>query len=494
MNNKITTLFLPFFILLFAVATQFIGYLNPDNAWLAYVADQVAGGKVLHKEIIETNPPLIIYLMLIPAFFADFIGIADYHSFTIFVFLLSAVSLFYTYKFSNNTWLNLAVLFMLILYSANNFGQREHLFIMLILPYILAVQNNKNSYIAWILAAIGFAIKPYYILLWVVIELFFAWQKKDGKSVFCLRNYIIAVLILIYLIFLFLIEKDYVNEVLPLMLNYYSGFNWDFAGVFKNVINNFMLFQIPFWIAYFTYKKALTKEIIFYAICNFICIAIIIYQQKGWSNHFYPATFFGVLMNTLLAFELYKNQKLLWHKVAFYASVFVIAIVVTTAIATNYMKLVKVKAKNSEQIITLLNEHADDKFVYPLSFDLSSLFPEILYSKAKFGSRYSQLWMLPGIYANAEKDADNNIIYHRANLQSLDEAQLIKDINSDIAKNQPALIIVSDRKYNTAKIGDFNFDFVEYLSSEKDFKRVFANYQKLTTIDDLIIYKYKEAQ
>lgn len=478
-----------------AVVSQFFGYLNPDNAWLVYVANQILAGKELHSEVIETNPPLIVYLTLIPAYFSKLTALADYHSFTLFIFAIACASLFLSFKITANISIRLGIIFVLVLYAANNFGQREHIFLMLIFPYLLTVlegtKDKKITLISAVMAAIGFAIKPYYIVIWAVIEIFSIYKSRNFLSIFTARNFIIGALILVYLFYLFYIEKGYVENILPLMLEYYSGFKWDFNTIVKNVMVYFIFFQMPLLVTLIKYPKAVTREIILFSLCNAACIVIVLLQQKGWSNHFFPASCFGIILNLLLLVEVGKDIKPRWNKVIIISSAFVLAMALLIAVSNNFAKAARLKSEKTIETIKLLNEHAEGGYVYPLSFDLPMLFPSIIYSDAKYGSRYGHLWMLPGMYRNAELNDASEVIFNDIYNRSDDEVMLIADILADIAHNPPMLIIVAKREYNTHEIGDFKFDFIAYMNKQKEFLPIFKNYEKLTEIDEKVIYKYK---
>ena len=49
--------------------------LRDDVAWLLYVAGQWLGGQRLYVDLIEVNPPLIVWISALPAAVADWWGL-----------------------------------------------------------------------------------------------------------------------------------------------------------------------------------------------------------------------------------------------------------------------------------------------------------------------------------------------------------------------------------------------------------------------------------
>src|SRR5271166_3658609 len=61
--------------LVLVLATDMRSPLKDDVAWLLYVARKWLGGKELYTDLVEVNPPLIIWLYAIPAGLANWLGV-----------------------------------------------------------------------------------------------------------------------------------------------------------------------------------------------------------------------------------------------------------------------------------------------------------------------------------------------------------------------------------------------------------------------------------
>ena len=140
---------------------------SADILWFLDVAKRVATVRRLH-DILEVNPPLIVWMLLpfarlthpLPAF----LGI---------VVLIMAASSVATTRALGGSWTLPALLTVGLIVPIGWFGQREHLAIALILPWLVSTLNVEGA--RWplgILAGLGFALKPHLLLAFLLIVLF----------------------------------------------------------------------------------------------------------------------------------------------------------------------------------------------------------------------------------------------------------------------------------------------------------------------------------
>lgn len=51
--------------------------LNHDAAWYMSVARRILKGEHLYRDIIDVDPPLIVYLSMLPVLLSDVLGLSD---------------------------------------------------------------------------------------------------------------------------------------------------------------------------------------------------------------------------------------------------------------------------------------------------------------------------------------------------------------------------------------------------------------------------------
>jgi hypothetical protein len=141
---------------------------SPDILWFLDVARRVATGQVLYRDILEVNPPLIIWLVLpftllshpLPAYLGA-------------VILLTVFSSVMTARALRGSWTLPVMLTVLLIVPIGWFAQREHLAIAMMLPWLVATLRPSGA--KWplgILAGLGFALKPPLLLAFLLIVLF----------------------------------------------------------------------------------------------------------------------------------------------------------------------------------------------------------------------------------------------------------------------------------------------------------------------------------
>jgi hypothetical protein len=177
---------------------EFATFARPDMAFLLYTAGRVLDGARLYVDVVEINPPLIVALNLPAVLLARALGVSDIAVLR----LLLSMALLGSLAFSawalrlalgvDRTGLRPLVLllaFALFLAPGNDFGQREHLLVALALPYVLLAVARADgrpaaalpAFAAGLLAGIGLALKPHFLLVWVAIEGYAAWRLRASR-------------------------------------------------------------------------------------------------------------------------------------------------------------------------------------------------------------------------------------------------------------------------------------------------------------------------
>ena len=119
-------------------------YINHDAAWYLDMARVWLDGGRLYRDVVDTNPPLIVWLTTPPALAAQLLGAPEPLMFVLYVGLAIAVSLLTCARLLARTWpelpihlrLTLVTLLLFLFFVAihTEFGQREHFTTLLALP------------------------------------------------------------------------------------------------------------------------------------------------------------------------------------------------------------------------------------------------------------------------------------------------------------------------------------------------------------------------
>src|SRR5262249_1902721 len=129
----------------------FLGLLNHDVAWILHSAGRVLAGERLYVDLVEGNPPLIVWLHFAPIWLARAAGTSEILAVRILVLLVIAGSLMLTGRTLRRIapdrpagrLLVLGVAFFVLLPMAGyDFGQREHLLFVMVLPYLFMASGR----------------------------------------------------------------------------------------------------------------------------------------------------------------------------------------------------------------------------------------------------------------------------------------------------------------------------------------------------------------
>ncbi len=171
-----------------AIIGQLLSFINHDTAWYLHAGAQYLDGGELYRDVfVEVNPPLAFFLALPPVILARLSGLFAVDLFVVYFYLLIVISLIVTWRLlragrdlslvTRRGLLILATVIMTIC-PADQFGQREHFLMVLVLPYllltVLTARGLRLSRITamslGLAAGPGFALKPHYLLVPLALE------------------------------------------------------------------------------------------------------------------------------------------------------------------------------------------------------------------------------------------------------------------------------------------------------------------------------------
>jgi len=160
--------------------------LKDDIAWLLYVARRWMAGRELYIDVVEVNPPLIIWISAVPLQIARWLSVDT--QFVVMPVFVAAVlgSAWWTARllparggiFAEPLPAFAAIGTALLILPAADLGQREHLLVAAFLPYLVLFTRTLERkpapwmacLVAGVLAGLGCALKPRYAAVFVVLE------------------------------------------------------------------------------------------------------------------------------------------------------------------------------------------------------------------------------------------------------------------------------------------------------------------------------------
>jgi hypothetical protein len=261
---------------------------SADVLWLVDVARRVTRGEVLYRDILEINPPLVVWLLLpfartghpLEWFLAATVGLALASS------LLVARAL-------GRPGALVAALALLLVVPIGWFGQREHLAVALILPWLVgalrAGEGRPPGLALAALAGLGFSLKPQLLLAYVVVVLVTRRIGRDGAAV--------AAVVGVYALLVALLAPGYASLVRDLGADYLAyGRGTPADLLWANPCAWLAAIGPAAWLA--VRARAADRRLgdgLALATLGFLAGALV--QGKGWNYHYAPAvTTSGLLL------------------------------------------------------------------------------------------------------------------------------------------------------------------------------------------------------
>jgi hypothetical protein len=487
-----------------------LGRLSPDSAWLLYAAGRVLDGAKLNVDVVEVNPPLIIWMDLVPVKLGRILHVPEVTTWVTLIVVLACVSAaLTTYLVSRElaerpalrraVWLT--TLFILIPLARQDFGQREHLFLILALPYVAVMGLRANSrqvnpavaLLTGTAAGIGIALKPYFALFWLAIELSVHAGSPRGARWVRPENVAVVVVGLVYLAVVGWMAPEYFRIVQLMAAPYYDFLsNSHLATAF---LGEGALLPVVAVLALLalssTAHPTQLQSVLAWATAGLWIAAVL--QHKGWRYHFYPAF---ALAFWLLALTYLNTPRPIQKLTARLYAALVFAALASTLAATLGAGAFQAVTPRSprwdvdpdlHRLLPIVRSYAEGRSIAMLSWGIASTFPLANEARVEVASRFPSLWAIGGIYWTAIR-SDGPIRYHRREEMGELERYVNDAVVSDLAGGKPRLIGVLRPEPDRREWGLRRLDLLGYFLRDPRFASLFRRYRFLTAIGEYWVF------
>lgn len=463
-------------------------YINHDPAWYLHVAEAWLRGATLYRDVVDTNPPLIVWLSTPPVALAMLTGSGAPALFKAYVFVVAAAMLALTGRVARKLWpdievpLVIAAAFLCLAFAREDFGQREHFAVLLTLPYILEATasaerlSRRTSILIGVLGGIGFAIKPHFFFAWIAVEsavLVLSGRRALRRpallaSLLTVAAYGAAVLIL---------TPQYLG-VVERVRQVYGALNTSTAQLLRTR-------EVLLWGGGLAVLGALRWGAqlrlllpIFAAGTGYLLAALL--QGKGWPYQFYPARVFLLLFCAALAASLLH---LLPGVFALLRGGRRAAGVIFAAMILTLSARYALEARNPRfgwlvaRMIEAIETHAGDGPVALLAMrtHIYPAFPAISYTDAKWSLRYNAMFFLPAFYVAENSRSGGALPPHPPGQMPSLERAFFDDVVEDLCARPPRLLIVEQPPLWT-EAGQRGLDLVVYYRQSERAAGLLARY------------------
>jgi len=485
----------------------------PDQALYVHMAKLFLQGKVPYVEMFDNNPPLAIYLQILPVWLAQSFKLTEPLAFSMYIWGLSLFSCttggiaLWRCGCRGSLYVGLAALTGFLYFNQHqvvDFGQREHIFAILYLPFFLLRylrwQGKKIdrplAILIGVCAGIGISLKHYFLLVALAPELVWLIESRSLRPLFRAETTAAALTILLYLIhFLFLPKEElqfFFGVIVPI---YKAGYSYYTTSMSFN-LNTY--WRADFYLMALTSLGALvlarrSSLVMPLQAFSLMAAAIFILAGQVWSYHVLPVRMANEIALFVQAFlfctylpHFIRSKKL--------APLALACLLLTAAGCLTFQRTRQILSDRDmaetfflptlgydgecpasdinpyTQIV--VDRTAKDDSILFISSSMGPAYPVYLQSRRRPASRFLHAMVLPllaSVIDNPETGGERAIFKERMK-------QFLDWYGQDIARNKPKLIIIQN-----------NFIY-GLLSRHGFFNRYMANYKVIQVQDDNRIY------
>lgn len=466
-----------FILGLYIVLVLFPSHLNHDVAWILYSSGKMLNGAEFGKDILDITPPLIWWLNWPPALVAKTFNVAPAVSFQVYVLILIGISIMLMktlHKKFENRQLWAAALAMVLL-PGYDFGQREHLMVILVLPYLISAFGSTSQdcrparIISATLAGIGVCIKPHFLLIPICIEVALAFRARSIRGLFRCETITMGVVGVVYAIAALVYTPAYFNNVVPDALSNYGAYDKPLGLVVISVISKPILSILAVGaLIYARTRWGVAAGFLVAAVGAFL---VAVAQKKGWNYHVLPISLF-------LFFAVVFAEKVSKKAPAYFAGLLFASLVVLIPAAANTNDLVSAKGQHSlvSAIASRLESTPDKHTVYAFVTSPRTIWPAVISANALWTGTAASAYLLPASI-NRPNDAEAVTAAKRQ------LAEIARILNAE----KPSLILINSAKSHLA-IDKTDFSHLKHLMAFPEFVKIFEHYREEASIGHFSVF------
>jgi hypothetical protein len=463
-------LWLAFAVTALLTAFRLTGTVDSDVAWQLWIAGRIHAGANLYRDIIETNPPLWFWMALPVDRIASLLHLRVEAVLIVAIGGLVAFSLTATDRLIRHIEPSRRAL--LLAYAAltlmavpwAHLGQREQIVLIGSLPYValIAARRERHSVspvvaaLIGIGAALGFALKHYFLLVPALLELWLLTGERRRWRPLRPETIAIVSVGLAYAAALVLLERDFLTNIVPLLRLAYGAFG---PPSLKYLLGPFALVglaTLAFVAAHarlISGRKAPFTAALIVAAIAFAAVYFI--QFKGWIYHALPLIGCASLALAALLAETKAPPSLL----RILAPALLLLPLVLSADEARHPTL-----PSPDLLNAISGLHAGDSVGF-VTAETAIPWSVTLQHRFRYPSRYNGYWMMPAIVQNA----------YRGNPDPRMTAfgrQIISETVADFTCTPPKRIIVS-----RPPPGDPGFDILPFFRRDPRFAELLSHYK-----------------
>lgn len=484
-------LWLPIFYSAYCMQTILL--VHGDVSYLLTVSQQMLDGGKYGFDFFETNPPLILYLYSIPLTISKYVSVDLIFTFRLWVLTLILISSGLSFCLLRKLIhqkrvlypVVVALLFGFLFLPADEFGQREHLFYVLVMPYVFLKAQRLEalrispvlSLIVGVMAGIGFAIKPFFLIPLAFIELYSVLQKRTLNTLFQAETICVLLICVSYLVSTYYFQPGYFKIIMPLVNQlYFPGIREPWWSVLSDLV---VIFSVASLLGFYVYKKhslyAHLSNVLFYATLGVLLSWLI--TLTTWHSHNIPTLAFSCVLMTLLLSETISVLSMRYVALFLYVAVLYFFVPVYTIVFATYESYQKAYYSAYPILVDYFSKAPGDHSMLCFSpTTTQDCFPLVNETHSRYASRFPFQWWMRGVYRLSQSPT---AVRYKKDLVDL--------LSEDLNHLKPRWILINTESARYV-FGD-DFDYITFFSENPTFKNAWKSYHYLMSAQPYQIYE-----
>ena len=525
-SNKVHSKYAPL-LLVISIALLFLAFwiarysstwLGHDQVLLLMDAQGFLGGYTIYgPHLSETNPPLMIWFSTIPVMLSHHLSASPMFWFRVVVFVLICVSTVWSVRLLQRSGkvpngFGLALYGLIVLGTELNiggydFGQREHVLVLFLLPYLLGVATGAVEQLSLVErcllgVAAGCAIwfKPQDVLIVIGVEIACAISARTVRRIVSAEFISMFLTACFLLMCVCLFTPLYMRQVVPLLVDVYWALG---TSTFSAVLLASHRYIATFLLAvlfYLALRRRLVDKTTPLVLLAGSAAAFVAYgvQHTKWNYHQYPHRTLVLLAALYMLVDVLHP---LWTKIGdsrFVADPVVFALsgcaLLFAGILAFHPALVRKRAEitGSVALNSFLDQVAPGTTVSALStsvFVMAATYDHGL----KWGSRFAHLWLVPALIQNEMGRTSPSTPFKQLSPETMLRLSTLQrqEVAEDLSYWHPDVVLVSicTRDSDCQGIQGKDVDLVAWFERSPQFAEAWSKYVRQPGIEGFDVYR-----
>lgn len=488
--------------------------LNHDCALLLQCGRLITEGSTPYIDHIETNIHMAQYIHVPPVLLSRMLNVDVVLVFFLGVLLFSFYSCWMVYLVIRESGIlysragmvlvaSSVLVFSMQIFRIGDFGQREHLFVLACLPFVLlrlsrykdCEVNKSIAVIIGIFAGLMMLCKPTFFLIIVLIEvcmrLRYGKNRSPGKPEL-LAVYSILFLFVVHMLHAWSIHSPFFTRWLPYIAKHYRSYDAAISEMIRWHLKWWFVMLAGIVAGLFLKSRvgpALRRLLELLILAVILGIMSFLIQHKGWTYQLIPAFGFSIVLWATVAavFQEIHGQTGTIGKMLRNAFLFSPPII-CLLLAGSSFRFAGTQYTDMNEYIELINTYSSegDRISF-ISTDVYPMYPTLVYTDRLPGTRFMSAFPIALAYSDEAADDSAVFPYRPPDEQTGEERLFLAELGSDILENRPVLVfIMSTGDCQGCPTG---FRIEEYLTHSGWIEEYMREYRFFRTIERYSVYR-----